>query len=54
MHEPLLPRRLFNDFIWTNVAAARTDALDYHHPAFEDLQYTNYRAQLGAERAATA
>lgn len=46
--------RLINDFVWTNVPAARTDALDYHHPTWEDLRYDAYKEQLAAEAAAAA
>ena len=34
--------------------AARTDALDYHHPTWEDLRYDAYKEQLAAEAAAAA
>lgn len=46
--------RLVNDYVWSNVPAARTDALDYHHPTWEELRYDAYRQQFEAEQAAAS
>ncbi len=51
---PRARRRLFNDFIWNNVPTARTDALPYHHPTYDDMKYNDYRAQFEDEAAAAS
>ncbi|GBF95364.1 isoamyl acetate-hydrolyzing esterase [Raphidocelis subcapitata] len=43
---------LMNNFIWSNVPAARTEALPYHHPSWEEVQYGASAAQFEAERLA--
>ena len=43
--------KLINDFIWSNTPGARTDALLYHHPAWEDVNYADSAAQFAQERA---
>jgi hypothetical protein len=46
--------KLLNDFIWSNAPGARTDALPYHHPAWEDVNYADSAVQFAQERGAAA
>jgi len=45
---PLQYRRV-NEFVWTSVPTARTEALPYHHPRWEDVQYAQSAGQFDEE-----
>jgi hypothetical protein len=51
-HQP--PFRRINEFIWTNIPAARNEGLPYHHPNWEEIHHQTSGPQFEAERAAAA